>query len=214
MARQARDGGAAGLLVYPPTALRGLTDLDNRVVEVHKAVAEQGLPVIAFYLYEAAGGIPYSTDTVNELLDLQAVIGVKIATLDSVMTFQDLAAEVRYHPQALLITGEDRFLGYSLALGADAALVGMAAALTDVSCRLLAAWFERDLDAFTELSVALDGFSRSTFHQPMDGYVQRMLWALEADGVLQSNPRDPFGPGIPVVEQTAVAAAVAHLRNR
>ena len=41
-----------------------------------------------------------------------------------------------------------------------------------------------------------------------------MLWALEADGVLQSNPLDPFGPGLSAEEQAVVSAGVANLRNR
>ena len=41
------------------------------------------------------------------------------------------------HPDKLLITGEDRFLGYSLMMGARAALIGMGAALTDIQAQLL-----------------------------------------------------------------------------
>ena len=65
------------------------------------------------------------------------MIGIKVATLDSVMTFQRIAALVRGTPGKLLITGEDRFLGYSILMGARAALVGMGAALTDLQCALL-----------------------------------------------------------------------------
>ena len=43
--------------------------------------------MIAFYLYEAAGGVAYDDDTLRALLDLPEVIGIKVATLDSVMTF-------------------------------------------------------------------------------------------------------------------------------
>jgi len=214
LAEQARAGGAAGVLVYPPTALRGLSDVDKRVVEIHRAVAEVGLPVIAFYLYHDAGGISYPIDTVNQLLDLEGVIGIKLATLDSVMTFQDVAWEVLRHQDALLISGEDRFLGYSLTLGAHGALIGMAAACTDVCSALLTAWFERDLEAFAELSVALDKFAGATFRDPMGGYVQRMLWALEADDVIPVNPHDPFGPELSSDDRTVVQRAVAELRNR
>jgi 4-hydroxy-tetrahydrodipicolinate synthase len=56
------------------------------------------------------------------------------------MTFQRLAAILRAHPDKLLITGEDRFLGYSIMLGAKAALVGMGAALPDLQAGLLRAY--------------------------------------------------------------------------
>ena len=214
LAAAARVGGAAAVLVYPPTQLRDLSDCNQRVVELHRAVAETELPVIAFYLYEDAGGVSYALDTVDQLLDIQGVIGIKLATLDSVMTFQDVAATVSRHKDVLLLTGEDRFLGYSLMLGADAALVGMAAACTDVCVGLLEAWFERDLPSFTEFTAALDAFAGATFRNPMESYVQRMLWALEADDVIPQGACDPFGPEISELERTAVYDAVRTLRRR
>jgi 4-hydroxy-tetrahydrodipicolinate synthase len=214
LATSARIGGATGALLYPPTQLRDLADRDRRVVELHQAVAKTGLPVLAFYLYEQAGGISYALDTIDQLLDIDGVIGIKLATLDSVMTFQDLAARVAQHDEVLLVTGEDRFLGYSLMLGADAALVGMAAACTDICAGLLGAWFQRDLPRFAELTLALDRFASATFRRPMDGYVQRMMWALEADDVIPNSARDPFGPELSETDRTAVFDAVRALRHR
>ncbi|UCG87279.1 MAG: dihydrodipicolinate synthase family protein [Gemmatimonadota bacterium] len=214
LATAAKQGGASGVLIYPPEALRDLSDVDRRAVAVHSAVAEVGLPVIAFYLYEAAGGISYSLETIDELLGLAGVIGIKVATLDSVMTYQDVAAKVLDHEDALLITGEDRFLGYSLMLGAQAALVGMAAACTDLLIALLDAWHARDLTRFTTLAAAVDEFARVTFSAPMDGYVQRMLWALEADGVIPEGASDPFAPALTEMERAAVYRAVRALRRQ
>ena len=67
------------------------------------------------------------------------MLGIKVATLDSVMTFQDVARLIRRQaPDKVLITGEDRFLGYSLMCGAEAALIGMGAACTTLQSRALA----------------------------------------------------------------------------
>ncbi|MFQ5702410.1 MAG: dihydrodipicolinate synthase family protein [Gemmatimonadales bacterium] len=214
MAEQARHGGAKAVLVYPPATLRDLTDRDQRVVDLHRAVCDVGLPVIAFYLYGAAGGIDYSRGCIEEVLDLPGVIGIKVATLDSVITFQDIASVVSEHRDSLLITGEDRFLGYSLTLGAQAALIGMAASCTDRTVALLNAWNVGDLGAFISQTAALDEFARATFTAPMDGYVQRMLWALEADGVIGGEALDPFGPGLPRADRERVAAAVRTLRSK
>jgi 4-hydroxy-tetrahydrodipicolinate synthase len=213
MAESARAGGAAGVLVYPPTSLRGIPERDSRVLDLHRAVAEVGLPVIVFYLYEAAGGVSYPLDTVAELLDIDGVIGIKLATLDSVMTFQDVAAIASQRNDTLLISGEDRFLGYSLMLGADSALIGMAAACTDKCIDLLDAWFEKDRDTFVRLAAQVDRFSRVTFKDPLEGYVQRMLWALEADGVLTEDAYDPHAPPMADSEQQAVRDAVRALRS-
>ena len=91
MARQALDLGADALLVHPPTAFRDRPDQDLLILEYHAAIAEVGLPMILFYLYEEAGGVRYATETLSRLLARREVLGIKVATLDSVMTFQDLA---------------------------------------------------------------------------------------------------------------------------
>ena len=96
-----------------------------------------GLPLILFYLYEAAGGIDYSTTVLGELLARPDVLGIKVATLDRIMKFQEIAGQMGLFQEKVLITGEDRFLGYSLMCGARAALIGMGAAWTSIQADLL-----------------------------------------------------------------------------
>jgi 4-hydroxy-tetrahydrodipicolinate synthase len=204
MAREGRAGGADLLLAFPRR---------DDPVRYHEALGRE-LPVLAFYLYEAAGGVAYDDPTLHAILDVPAVAGIKVATLDSVTTFQRVAAVARAHPGKLLITGEDRFLGYSVMLGARAALIGMGAALTDLPARLLAAYRERDLGTFLGLTSALDAFGATTFGPPVEGYVRRMLWALAADGVIPPDAcDDPWGPPLAAAEQTAVRQAVRALRD-
>jgi 4-hydroxy-tetrahydrodipicolinate synthase len=203
VARSARAGGADALLAFPRAA---------DPVGWHVALAAE-LPVIAFYLYEAAGGVAYDDATLHAMLELPAVIGLKVATLDSVMTFQHLAAVVREHPGKLLITGEDRFLGYSLMLGARAALIGMGAALTDLQSALLRAHHAADGATFLRLSALLDRFAQATFVPPMEGYVRRMLWAAAADGALAPEAcDDPWGPRPAAGERDIVVRAVHDAR--
>lgn len=202
-AREAREGGADALLAFPR---RG------EPVAWHERLARE-LPVMAFYLYEAAGGVAWPLSTLRELLALPGVFGIKVATLDSVMTFQEIAAEVRAMPGKLLVTGEDRFLGYSLMLGAEAALVGMGAALTDIQAALLRSRRDGDWPRFVRLCALCDDFARATFRPPMEGYVRRMLWAAAADGAFPSEAcDDPWGPALPGGERLAVEQAVRHAR--
>jgi len=205
MARAAKRGGADALLAFPVR--------ENAVV-YHDELSQE-LPVIVFYLYEAAGGVSYDDPTLHAILSLPNVLGIKVATLDSVITFQRIAAVMRDHPDKLLITGEDRFLGYSLMMGARAALIGMGAALTDLQAALLEAFAGRDHDGFLRLSTQLDAFSRVTFTEPMEGYIRRMLWALAADGVIPDEAcDDPWGPELPPAEREAVRRAVREARVR
>jgi 4-hydroxy-tetrahydrodipicolinate synthase len=196
MAREAKDHGADGILAYPPVLLKDLEDADRRIVEVHAALGDVGLPVIAFFLYSEAGGISYSPRVLDRVLALPHVAGIKVATLDSVITFQDIAPRV---PEGkLLISGEDRFLGYSLMMGAGAALIGLGAARTHLTAALLAARRAGDADATIRLTTLCDRLGALAFKDPMEGYIRRLLWLLAVDGVIPREATfDPFGPVVP-----------------
>jgi len=203
MAIEARRGKADALLAFPQ---------ENDPIGYHQRLSRE-LPVIAFYLYQAAGGVAYDDRTLHGILELPNVIGIKVATLDSVMTFQRVAAVLRQHPSKLLITGEDRFLGYSLLLGARAALIGMGAALPDLQADLLRARVAEDWTRFILLSDLCDRFAQTTFIDPMEGYIRRMLWAAAADGALPPDVcDDPWGPPLPGDEREAVERMVRDAR--
>ncbi len=204
MANEAKVGGADALLAFPRA---------DDPVAYHAALGQE-LPVIAFYLYAAAGGVAYDNPTLHALLDLPQVLGIKVATLDSVVTFQRIAGLMRDHPGKLLITGEDRFLGYSLTMGARGALIGMGGALTDLQSALLESFRTGDFAKFVRLSGLCDLFAAATFGAPVEGYVRRMLWALAADGVIPDDAcDDPWGPSLPGAERDAVRRAVREARG-
>jgi 4-hydroxy-tetrahydrodipicolinate synthase len=202
MARQAAELGADGLLVHPPTALRDHPDRDELIVRYHAAVAEAGLPLVLFYLYEVAGGIDYGPELLSRLLAWPEVLGVKVATLDSVMTFQAVANLVRSrHPGKVLVTGEDRFLGYSLMCGADSALIGMAAACTRLQCDMLRSYWGGNVRGFLSLNSPVDDFAQHTFVPPVEGYVLRLLWCLVHEGIIPPEAaHDPWGPRLSIGE--------------
>lgn len=203
MAIQARRGHADLLLAFPQR---------DDPVAYHRRISGE-LPTLAFYLYEAAGGVAYDDATLDAILALPGVVGIKVATLDSVMTFQRIAALMARHPDKLLVTGEDRFLGYSLMLGARAALIGMGAALTDLQAELLRAYRDRAWERFLHLSRACDAFAQVTFVPPMEGYIKRMLWAAAAEGALPPDAcDDPWGPSLSAEERATVERAVRDAR--
>ena len=196
MAAHARDLGADAILVQPPTLLSALRDHERRFVEAHAALKQVGLPLIAFWLYEAAGGCRYSHRVLDQVLALPEVAGIKVATLDSKPTFQDIAS--RIPAGKVLLTGEDLFLGYSLRLGARSALVGMGAVETQLQVDLLAAHVRGDVDRFLALSDACDRLSAALFQEPVDGYPRRLLHLLAAQGIIGPEAAfDPFGPEVP-----------------
>ena len=213
MAEWARRKGACAVLVYPPSEFRDLSETEERAIALHEAVARVGIPTVVFYLYERAGGIDYSDATVDRLLDIDGILGIKLATLDRPTRFGEVSRLVRQHEGRLCISGEDRFYGASIDMGADAALIGMGAACTDRMIELFDLHRAQGRHQFDMLSSAIATFADATFHNPVDGYVQRMLWALEADGVIASAGHDPFGPFVDPGDRERVYAAVAALRS-
>jgi 4-hydroxy-tetrahydrodipicolinate synthase len=213
MAGAARAGGADALLVHPPGHLASLPDAAGRVLALHDALSEVGMPLIAFLLYQRASGLEYDDTLLDEVLALPHVAGVKLATLDSVMRFQTVASHVAAnHPDRLLITGEDRFLGYSLMIGARCALIGMGAARTSMQHALVRAAVTSDAEALVRLTRSCDAFAAATFLEPMEGYIRRMLWALAEDGVIpEEASHDPVGPPLHGDERPRVARAMRAL---
>jgi 4-hydroxy-tetrahydrodipicolinate synthase len=215
MADEARHGGADALLVHPPSALGGLTNARDRVLAVHEALASVGLPVIVFLLYQRASGLEYDDDLLSALLALDHVVGLKIATLNSVMRVQDVMQLMTVHyPDRLRITGEDRFLGYSLTIGARAALIGMGAARPALQARLVTAAVEGDDVTLQRLTRVVDRFAAATFVEPMEGYILRMLWALAADGIIPDRAcHDPHGPALLPDDRERVLAALHEMER-
>jgi 4-hydroxy-tetrahydrodipicolinate synthase len=179
MAAGAAQHGADALLAYPPTWLRQHEARDRLIVEHHARLDQLGLPMVLFYLYEAAGGISYTTNVLDELLSLPNVVGIKMATLDSIMTYQDVARHIQTrHPDKLLITGEDRFLAYSLQRGASAALIGLGSVCCELQAELFRSHFKDRAERFLELSDAVDELAEVLFVNPIEGYIGRILCAL------------------------------------
>src|SRR6266545_360671 len=202
MALLAADGGADAVMVYPLAALGEMPDGHAQAVALHERVAaESGLPLVGFYLHGEAGGYPYPPELIRDLLSLPSILGVKTATLDRAIGCQDAIWAGRGTGK-LLITGEDRMFGPSFMWGADTALVGIAAAQVELSAALLRTWTSGDHTGFLTASDRLDRFAAATFYAPIEGYVQRMLWAAVWEGLIPEDAaHDPYGPDLPAGER-------------
>ncbi|NGN63628.1 dihydrodipicolinate synthase family protein [Streptomyces sp. A7024] len=195
MAVSAAALGADAVMVYPLASFTALADGHERAVALHERVAaESGLPVLGFYLHGEAGGYAYPPELIHDLLTLPSALGVKLATLDRAMACQD-AIRAAEPTGRLVVTGEDRMFGPSLMWGADTALVGIAAAQVELTTAVLDAWTARDDTGFARASNRLDRFAEATFYAPIEGYVQRMLWAAVWEGLIpEAAAHDPYGP--------------------
>lgn len=211
MAEEALAGGADALLVYAPVAYRDRPDQDERVAAYHRRLASLGAPLLLFYLYREAGGLSYSQELLVELMSLPQTVGIKVATLDSVMTYQDISRLIQERfPDVALITGEDRMLGYTIMRGAISALIGMGSACTAPQAELLRSYLAGDAARFLELSNQVDAFAEVTFIPPMEQYILRMLWTLVIQGIIpEEAAHDVLGLTVSRQEVEAIRAVLA-----
>ena len=213
-AERAAELGAAGLLVFPPVALAADPEREAAARRIHERLARTfDLPLILFYLHGEAGGFPYSETLLRALLSIPQTAGIKLATLDAAVTCQDVIRLVREEfGDRLAITGEDRMYGPSFLWGAQAALVGIAAAATDLSRDVLEAWTAGDAARFVAASNRLDRLAAVTFKAPIEGYIQRMLWVAVWEGSIpEEAAHDPFGPALPPGERADVERVLESL---
>ncbi len=204
MGRQALNLGADAFLAFPPVALHPADKYQAEIVAYHEQIAQLGAPVFAFYFYEAGTGLPYSDSLLRKLFEIEAVVGIKVATFNDVVRVQDIARLIEEsYPDILLVSGEDRMLPYTIMRGAVCALVGMGSICTDMQVRLLKSYFAGKAKRFLELADNVDRLGEATFLDPLEGYVLRLLWALELQGIIPSEAAcDPYGPELPAEQKT------------
>lgn len=213
MAKHAKELGAEIIMPYAPTLFRGRTDQDEMIIKYHESIKEVDLPMILFYLYEAAGGITYSNEVLRKLFTIDNVVGIKMATLDSVMTYQDVSNLIdKEYKDVSLITGEDRMFGYTVMRGATGALIGLSSVYTKLQKDMLTSYFDKDYEQFIEKSYLVDRLAEHTFYQPMEGYIERVLYILAEKGIIdQDSANDPYGPGINEKEKEIITRFIEEL---
>ncbi|MGP3930010.1 dihydrodipicolinate synthase family protein [Nonomuraea sp. KM88] len=193
-ARVAAGLGADGVLVFPSEGDRAA---------LHEEMWQAArLPMVAFDLYTR----PCPPGVLREILRHPGVAGLKTALLSDAIGCQRAIMLAR-EAGRLAITGEDRMFGPSLLWGAEAALVGIAAAAVEVTAEVMRAFREPGLRAFEQASARLDRLAAATFTDPMEGYVQRMLWLAAAEGRIPgTHAHDPHGPGLTERERLELQA--------
>src|SRR5919202_1270087 len=85
---------------------------------------EVGLPLVAFQLLSALGGVEYTPEALRRILLIDSVIAIKEATFDA-LKFRSTMKLVRALPREIsFLSGNDNFIYESLVLGADGCLIG------------------------------------------------------------------------------------------
>ena len=196
LAADTASAGAAALLVFPLAAYQG-EPLDPEIpAAYHRAVAEaSGLPLIAFQLQPALGGVNFSAEAIERIMSTEGVVAIKEASFDA-KRFVETTRLVHSLPtRPVVLNGNDNFLLEAYLLGAEGALLGFGTLATREQVQLHQAVRDHDLDRAFELRDQLQPLCDMIFSPPVRDYRARVKHALMRLGVIdEAHVRPPLRP--------------------
>ena len=125
LARDARDAGASGIVVFPHAVFVGEPLPAEVPYEYHRAIAEAcGLPMVIFQLQPALAGVLFSREALLKLVSIPNVVAIKEASFDAVRFVETVRVLADAPRRIQILTGNDNFILESFLLGAEGALIG------------------------------------------------------------------------------------------
>src|SRR5690349_5935994 len=210
-AKRAQGAGAQGLLVFPIPAYQG-TPLDPAVpVAYHEAVARVGLPMVAFQLQPALGGVIFDQETLRRIAAIEQVVALKEASFDARLYLQTRRMIESLPRQIDLLTGDDNFIYESFVLGAEGALIGFGTLATDLQVQMYRHTREGRWDEARAIWERILPLEEVVYGTPVRDYRARTKVALRELGVIGSTvmrpPLQPVGPETERAVRNALEAA-------
>jgi len=180
LARDARAGGAAGILVFPPTLFMWEAQAKPEMVIRHfsEIASAVDIPIVVFE-YPPASGIGYSPDTLAELaMRVPTVAGIKDWSNDIVAFEQNLRAIRQTGRPVAMLSAFTMSLFASFVLGADGCISGMGSVVADLQAELFALVQKGDLEGARRISDRLEPLVRVFYAPPFVDMHNRMKEAL------------------------------------
>jgi 4-hydroxy-tetrahydrodipicolinate synthase len=186
--RISKDTAALGVdafLVFPIPAYQGAPLGPEIPAGYHRAIFEAtGVPLIAFQLQPALGGVIYEPDAIARLIEVDGVVAIKEASFDA-KRFVDTVGLLRGLPKAVtILNGNDNFLLEAYMLGAEGALLGFGTLAVAEQVEMLNAWRARDLDRAIDLGARVQALCDAIFAPPVRNYRARLKHALTQLGLI------------------------------
>ena len=198
--KRARDAGARGLLMFPIPAYQGMPLDPSIPVAYHEAVAEGvGLPMIAFQLQPALGGVIFSEETLRRIAAIDNVVALKEASFDARLYLQTRRMIERLERPIDLLTGDDNFIYESFVLGAEGALIGFGTLATREQVEMVELTRHGRWDEARAIWERILPLEEVVYGQPVRDYRARTKVALKLLGVIDNTSMRP--PLMPVSEE-------------
>ena len=196
LARDAKAGGAAGILVFPPTLFMWGAQVKPEMVLRHFTTIADAvdLPIVVFE-YPPASGIGYSPETLAELAKLPSVVAVKDWSNDIVAFEQNLRAIRQSGRPVAMLSSFTMSLFATFVLGADGCISGMGSVAADLQAELFEAVQQGDLARARAINDRFDPLVRVFYAPPFVDMHNRMKEALALLGrIPAAHVRPPLTP--------------------
>jgi 4-hydroxy-tetrahydrodipicolinate synthase len=196
LARDAKAGGAAGMLVFPPTLFMWGAQLKpDMAIRHHSEIAAAvDLPLIVFQ-YPPAGGIGHTPETLARLAEIPSVAGVKEWSNDIVAFERNLRAVRGTGRPVAILSSFTMSMMATFVLGADGAISGMGSVAADLQAELFQVCQKGDLEAARRVNDRLGPLVRAFYAPPFVDMHNRMKEALVLLGrIPHAYVRPPLTP--------------------
>jgi len=211
LARDAKRGGAAGVLVFPPTLFMWGAQVKPDMALRHFSEIASGadLPIVVFE-YPPASGIGYAPETLARLAEIPHVAAVKDWSNEIVAFERNLRALRATGRPVAMLSAFTMSLMATFLLGADGAISGMGSVTADLQAELFAACGKGDLDGARRINDRLDPLVRVFYAPPFVDMHNRMKEALVLLGrIPAAHVRPPLTPVSPGEREMIRRALVA-----
>jgi 4-hydroxy-tetrahydrodipicolinate synthase len=209
LARDARHGGAAGILVFPPTLFMwGAQPKPYMVVRHFSEIAPAvDMPIVVFE-YPPSSGIGYAPETLGTLCAIPQVAAVKDWSNEIVAFERNLRALRASGRPVAMLSSFTMSLMSTFLLGADGAISGMGSVAADLQAELFEACQKGDLDGARGVNDRLDPLVRVFYAPPFVDMHNRMKEALVLLGrIPAAHVRPPLTP-VSDAERRAIRGAL------
>ena len=209
LARDAKAGGASGVLVFPPTLFMwGAQQKPEMVIRHFSEIASAvDIPIVVFE-YPPASGIGYAPETLGALCEIPQVVAVKDWSNEIVAFERNLRALRASGRPVAMLSSFTMSLMSTFLLGADGAISGMGSVTADLQAELFEACGKGDLDGARRINDRLDPLVRVFYSPPFVDMHNRMKEALVLLGrIPAAYVRPPLTP-VSAAEREAIRRAL------
>lgn len=209
-AREAKAAGADAVMVFLPNSF-ALAHTTAMSVLHHRAVADAvpGMPMFLFQAHHAAGRMGFTAETLDALLDIPEVVGIKEGGWE-VDSYDDVRRRVRAkRPDVAVCASGDEHLFACYVHGSDGSLVSLADILPDEIVALDAAVRANDLPAARALHEKLEPLAEAIYGAPPGGRATaRLKFCLREMGVIPDATVRLPQPPVEAAEAAMLCAAL------